>query len=321
MDPEEKNEAHKDFGKVVDALHTKQKLPSLRTYQGDMAEFIKEKNESVVSIALKERKGQEEKQKAEEIKTSTTAEPVRKKGGLRQNLSAIVLSLFLTVLGAAAVYFVFTTLTEEPFRETVIEGKLISYNNLVALSGVTPDSLGAAIADVPPGAGINLIEVTGTNGTSLNSAKVFFEFLGVTLPPTLARTLQEDYAIGTIHENGEPTKFVIITVSDFGRAFSAMLEWEETMERDLSFLTWQPASVSTTTEETVVNEEAPAPADEWPYSWKDIIVRNKDTRGLVNEKGKSKIAYSFLDRNTILIVDDISAVGKLLSAYVSHVVR
>ena len=47
MDPEEKKDSPNDFGRVIDALHSKQKLPSLRTYQGDMAEFIKSKDESV----------------------------------------------------------------------------------------------------------------------------------------------------------------------------------------------------------------------------------------------------------------------------------
>ena len=54
MDSENKDKSN-EFGRVIDALHSKQKLPSLRTYQGDMAEFIKSKNESVISIAVKEK--------------------------------------------------------------------------------------------------------------------------------------------------------------------------------------------------------------------------------------------------------------------------
>jgi len=68
MDPENKEktgsnegigQVPKEFGQVIDTLHSKQKIPSLRTYQGDMAEFIKEKNESVFSIAAKEKKRKE----------------------------------------------------------------------------------------------------------------------------------------------------------------------------------------------------------------------------------------------------------------------
>ena len=63
MDPEKKEEVNK-FGKVIDLLHNKTKLPSLRTYQGDMAEFIKNKDESIVSIVVKEKEKEErEKEK------------------------------------------------------------------------------------------------------------------------------------------------------------------------------------------------------------------------------------------------------------------
>lgn len=320
MDPEKKNEAGKDFGKVVEALRTKQKLPSLRTYQGDMAEFIKEKNESVVSIALKEKKGKEKKQKAEEVKTQTAAEPVRRKGGLRQNLPVVVLSLLLTALGAGAVYFVFQTLSGQSPDEAVIEDRLISYNNLVTLSPLTRESLQAAMANVSLAEGISLMAMPGANGTEL-TVKEFFGLLQVVPPSTLSRTLQADYAVGTLSENGTAAKFVIITVSDFGRAFSAMLEWEANLESDLSFLSWKPLNpVATSTEEAALGTEVVS-QEEGPYAWKDVIVRNKDVRALVNERGESKIAYSFLDKNTILIVDDLSAVGKLLSVYVSHVVR
>lgn len=53
----------KKRSKLRDLLHNKNKLPSLRTYQGDVAEFIKEKNHSTISIAVeeKERKEKEER--------------------------------------------------------------------------------------------------------------------------------------------------------------------------------------------------------------------------------------------------------------------
>jgi hypothetical protein len=49
-----------------------------------------------------------------------------------------------------------------------------------------------------------------------------------------------------------------------------------------------------------------------------MIIKNKDTRGFVNEKGKSKIAYTFLDKNTILITNNISVIGDISSIYASR---
>ena len=54
MEKEENIKNNDDFGKMVEMLHNKSKLSSLRTYQGDTAEFIRSKNESVISIATKE---------------------------------------------------------------------------------------------------------------------------------------------------------------------------------------------------------------------------------------------------------------------------
>jgi len=66
MDEEKKGGNPNKFGKIIDTLHNQQKLPSLRTYQGDMAEFIKEKNESVVSITVKAKEKKERIEKEEE---------------------------------------------------------------------------------------------------------------------------------------------------------------------------------------------------------------------------------------------------------------
>ena len=56
MNSEKKEgEVPDNFGKVVEELHNKQKLSALRTYQGDMAQFIREKDESVISVKLKEK--------------------------------------------------------------------------------------------------------------------------------------------------------------------------------------------------------------------------------------------------------------------------
>jgi predicted RNase H-related nuclease YkuK (DUF458 family) len=39
---ENQEDSSNDFGRVIDSLHNKSKLSSLRTYQGDVAEYIKE---------------------------------------------------------------------------------------------------------------------------------------------------------------------------------------------------------------------------------------------------------------------------------------
>jgi hypothetical protein len=304
MDPEKKEDSN-GFGKVIDALHSKQKLPSLRTYQGDMAEFIKSKNESVISIAVKTKERKEEKieEKKEEIKEEIKKEerethPKRDTKSFQLNFNMITLSLILIFAGGVVLFYVFQALQKEPVAPVVVEEKVIPYNNLITLANITNQNLGEELGRLSPSNGINVIKISDTSGLSFQKAKDFLNFLGVSLPATLERTLKDEYVVGMFYQNNQNSLFFIITVDDFGGAFAGMLDWEGNMEKDLSFL-----NTATSTE---------------VFAWKDIIIKNKDTRGLANDKNIAKIAYTFLDKNTILITNNISVIGDISSAYASR---
>jgi hypothetical protein len=142
------------------------------------------------------------------------------------------------------------------------------------------------------------LKVSTTGDTVVEKAKDFFNLLDISLPGALSRTLKDQYAVGVISQNSGTSPFLIITVNDFGNAFSSMLDWETNMEKDLSF-------ISTATSTDI-------------FAWKDIIVKNKDTRGLVNKYNQAKIVYTFLDKNTILITNSLVAIGEISSAYASR---
>jgi hypothetical protein len=212
-----------------------------------------------------------------------------------------LLSLLLIGGGVLAYFYVFKIVKEPPVNNVVIKEEIIPYNNLITLANVTNATLGPELTKLSPPGGINLVKISDTNGLSFEKARDFFNFLKISLPPTLERTLKDQYVVGIISQDQENSYFMVITVNDFGQAFSAMLDWEGNMAKDLSFLN---AETSTSTEGV--------------FSWKDIIVKNKDTRGLVNEKDQSKIAYTFLDKNTILIINNISAIAEISSVYASR---
>ncbi len=295
MDSENKEDNSKDFGKVIDILHSKQKLPSLRTYQGDMAEFIKEKNESVISIAVKEKEEKEEKKK-DNIhlipKTSSNKE------GLQVNMTILLSSILLLAGGAVAVMYIFDFLKKEPVSQVVTKTEIIPYNNLITLANLINKNLGTEIAKLSPTNGISILKISDADGFPLPKAKNLFSFLSASLPPTLERTLKDEYAVGIISQNNQTSYFLIISVNDFGRAFSGMLEWEKSMENDLSFL-----NIATST---------------GVFEWKDLIIKNKDTRALANPKNQAKMAYTFLDKNTILITNNLWTIGEMSSIYTSR---
>jgi hypothetical protein len=344
MYPEKTEDTENKFGKVIDILHSKQKLPSLRTYQGDMAQFIKDKNESVMTVALKEKKRREERE--EQAKTEgqgglenqemTEAKPK----SLRTNIIIIFLSFLLLGLGVLASFYIFNFLKKEPESEVVIKQEIIPYNNLISLPDISKDNIGKKLADISLANGINVIEITDADGLPLKTSGDLLNFLKIFPPSSLKRILKDDYMVGAIFKNGQSRPFIVLTVNDFGGAFSAMLEWEKKMGEDLAFLSFKKeivtipieipsnttivatssASATTTKKNATTTASASTPEKVETFNWKDIVIKNKDTRGLVNEEGQSKIAYTFLDKNTILIVGDLEIIGEVSSAYVSRAV-
>lgn len=327
----EPGKAPADFGKVVDTLHNKSKLQSLRTYQGDMAEYIKDKNESVVSVALKEKERREEREEKvqEEIKNSPEAKQAKQegvKGGLQMNLKMIILSFVLIVGGGSLTYYIWNTLTNEPVPKVVVtEGeKIITYNNTLSISNFKPSDFGLELNKLPISNGVSVINISDTSGVPIKTSKEFIKFLEISVPPTLERTLKEEYVLGVNSVEGKNYYFLILTVNDFGRAFSGLLEWEEDMLSDLSFLNYKPEIVpfvpsyvaTTTATSTVVIPKIFAP--DTTYRWRDLIVKNKDTRGFANDRGVADLAYTFLDKNTILITNSLPSIADLSQLFLSR---
>jgi hypothetical protein len=336
MDPENKEKSpEENFGKVIETLHNKSKLSSLRTYQGDMAEFIKSKNESVFSITLKEKERKEEKIKEEkrreikiepkiEIKTEAQEAKVEKRvepkiepkiekkevekkvvnKNVRTNITIAFVSLILVVLGVLAFLFVFKFVKTEPVSNVVVEAEIIPYNSVVNLTEVTNENFGQKLGELSFTGGLSIVKISDNSGVQIKKTADLFNFLKLSPPGALIRTFGNKYMVGVISQDEKIYPFIAITINDFGSAFSAMLDWEGNMEKDLYFL-GTSTSTATTTESFV---------------WKDLIIKNKDARGLINQKGQAKIVYTFLDKNTILITNSTDAIGEISALYASRAV-
>jgi hypothetical protein len=171
-------------------------------------------------------------------------------------------------------------------------------------------------------------------GTTTESAALplegFMELIGSRAPGRLTRTLGPEMMLGAI--GNEP--FFLTTHASYENAFAGMLEWEQQMADDLSFLTYAPPkrpaffdpsllpSATTTspafgtstaggafatTSATGTPPIALPPSSEpavLPATWKDVVVRNIDARALLrDEDGEVLLLYSFLRDGTLLIAN------------------
>jgi hypothetical protein len=204
--------------KLAEYLHNKSPLSSLRTYHGDMAEFIKEKNESVISIATKEKERRDEKRSKEE-KLGTVMPTQRKKqskDGFQINFTILLSSLVLIAGGAVTFFYVFDAVIRAPQGKVEIKEEIIPYNNSVTLANTTPSSLGSELSKLPPSNGISIIKISDTNGKTVGNAKDFFNFMKIAPPATLWRTMGSKYAIGITY-NDELVKTLLIKYYRFGQ--------------------------------------------------------------------------------------------------------
>lgn len=378
---ENKNgEVPKEFGNVIDALHQKRKLSSLRTYQGDVAEFIKEKNESTISIALKEKEREEKIQK--ELYINPRSENQNKSSS---GLAIFFGSLILIIFGVFAFYYAFQYVKKDPVVPVIVEESIIPYKSNVSLSISGPD-IAQKISRFSLSAteGVTIFKISDQNGKIINRSKDLFYISEIDIPNNLERIIKDNYVLGVYNDGKKTSPFLIVSIDDFTRGFAAMLEWEKRIPLDLSFLengeNWNfvesknqsldfkqnvaTSSVSatstattssivatssnifasttiststniststkeniatttkkisengaTTTSTTTIIVTPPMKPEVW--SWKDLIVKNKDTRALVNDKEEVKISYTFLDKNTILITNSLSTIGDLSIIYTS----
>ena len=300
MENEENKKENSDkLEHIIDILHKDTKLPTLRTYQGDMAEYIKDKNESVISVAVKE-KQREEKRTTEKNRADAFSKPHQ--SNFQINFTAIFLSLALLGGGGLAILYVWSFITKPSTTQTIIDTSIIPYNNMVTLANITKESLSGELTKIATNDGVSVAKISNDQGQLLGRMTDFFDLLEIPKTISIRNTLKNEFDVGTFKQKDSVSLFMIISIEDFGRGFASMLEWEPSMLNDLSFLNT----------DSILSEES--------FNWKDSIIKNKDVRALINNKGNSQLAYTFLDKNIILITNNISIIADLSAIYASRAV-
>ena len=136
---------------------------------------------------------------------------------------------------------------------------------------------------------------TSSSGKRSISAKEFIEQLAPNIPGRLARTLEDTYTFG-IHKQNTQEAFLMVRTTFFENAFAGMLEWEASMDTDLSPL-FGPA---TSRAEAATNTRTAG-----RRGFRDQVIQNKDTRVLLDHNDNIALLYSFVDRETLIITTNI----------------
>lgn len=312
--------------KLAGSLHREGLIPNLRTYQGDVARFIRSKDQTLSDIALKEhQKKQEEKQeqqKEEErgaILEERQIEQVaprqsRSFSEIPKNLLIYLVSLCLIVgAGATLWYLISWNQNNKPVN---IEGarSIISANKTVVLDSTSlsresaKTAFGSMRASADYKSGITAVVVSDADTKTVIVAGDFVDALTLNVPSALRRSLGEEFMMGLYGDNFVQSFFLILKVKDYGIAYRDMLSWEPDLVADFEPMLKKDFTASTGSPQA-------------EFVFKDLIVKNKDTRAaLLNPStggGEPRLLYTFLDKQTVLITETEAALKGILDAYVA----
>jgi hypothetical protein len=207
-------------------------LAGIHTYQNDIAQTIKEKDISVIDIALSEHAS----------KQPLTKVDVKKNAFL---LPIILLLIFGTVVAFLIIFLVKSRLdnTATPLetKSRIISTEqeiLIPYTGLEPLNSLM---LNASASSTPRTGSLLRYTFTDERSTSTAGKNIPIpvdDFITAfpTMPSHFARSLTADYLIGQHFQELSQDSYIILKTGSYEAALSGLLEWEKTMAGDIATL-------------------------------------------------------------------------------------
>lgn len=319
MAPETKTEiksTHIAQGKTGNPLATAQTGAShmtirpLKTYRGDAEEAIERQKESITSIALREQK-KRAVEKSSEIPPKISPE--------NQKRILIITAITIGVLAVGGGIFALVRSGNFSFTGTLPGDTVVVKNNTATPSLIPPryerevdvttnTSKGALAGIVAEETGKGQEAGSITNvfltqvrsqalqtvgaGKEIVSAGTFLSTFFTDAPDALKRSLDNNFMLGIYYDTAQKGHaFLVFKTNSFETSFAGMLAWEKTLPQDLGVLIG---------------------SKEGTGGFKDLVIRNKDTRALLDRGRDPVLLYSFIDRNTILVAPDKETFGSIL---------
>ena len=315
----------------------------VRTYQSDIADTVRTKKVSVTQMALAEQKRAERLQQGE-VATALDIHPHH----YLRNILITLGGIFVLILAGAG-YITYMRLTSDtsvgPTQEVHLEKEallIVTGQEKLTLASPRRTPLVTQLTHTRENTALGVgalhdvffvqtvvDEITEDEFEAVISAETFVRALQTRASESFIRSLSEEFMIGLY--GGDPTElFLMFKTEQFDAAFAGMLDWEEQMADDLSFLTkaveppapvvvTPPVSVATTSTSTATSTMTstttptttpaiiPIEEPEAPTTFVDQIVKNRDTRVLYDAYGNVRSMYSFPNSDTLIITGSLQA--------------
>lgn len=318
---------------IMDALANAKKdgddVQTVRTYQSDIANTIKNDNVSMIKVALSEKKRQERRGSMD-----NTLEENNK------NLYLVIAAIiaFIVIAGLIAGYiFLQSQNKAEVAQQEQQKVQPLLYTEVVSVLNIDEININdltkliekdrEAVMDLGSMKSIVLTAGSSTSERQITSEELF-NLLNTRAPDGLVRSLNPNFLLGVYAYNTREM-FLVFNVSSYDSAFAGMLEWEPNIESDIGDLfinkrdqisrnitslsntqsgfNLNTSSTSAINLQGVSSTSTSSTTNDSPFGvfsqrkFIDKIVSNKDARVLVDSNGKQAMLYTFLDKQTLVI--------------------
>jgi hypothetical protein len=255
-------------------------VPTVKTFQNDVASSIRTGKQSMVTIALakKRRENEGETLTAREEPASHTL------------LYAMIGMIVLIIAVGGSVFFItqkagqsdiptFNTPTTTPSNLIVASTVADKDKTVVTIADPTTalsQIQDAFISDTEPGI---FREIVPTADGARISTATFFQMWAVHMSSSLARILGSEYAIGA-YGLAEDSPYVVFSVTSTDRAIAGLLAWEPTLMQDFASLTGKNLAGGTFTDKLIDGVQVRASSGliyTFPLNGKVIMTTNENT--------------------------------------------
>jgi len=296
-------ESSEDNSSVVVPLHT---------LKNDFQDIVREKKISLVRAAALE---QDKKRTTERFAASYT-----RTSRDRRTFNVVFTTVLLVILGSAALLGVAVIMRERSGVSMPLSDASLLFAEAsfpLPLQDLSPLNVKSVLVQLRSRGGATLGSITRIVPTISTTGELpvtpesveerpatleeFLLSLGVNMSPELIRALGTEFFFG-IHTVDKNVPLFVIPVTSFERAFAGMLEWEATMNTDLS-------PVFTPVPETILGADGLLAS----RRFEDVIIRNYDVRALKDDAEAIHLYYAFPTRYILVIAESPYSFAEVLS--------
>ncbi|MBI5045572.1 MAG: hypothetical protein HZC14_01030 [Candidatus Niyogibacteria bacterium] len=275
-------------------------IPAIRTYSGDVQEYIQKKGTSYINAMAQAAR---RKQSSNSISEDLAPKPY-----LKIILGGGAAILLTTIIAVGTYFWFFAKKPTESAQTPRPPQALIraDHENIIFWEAGNAQNILTALQNAlakPQISGeFTYLPAKKTENKQekfLSSAELL-KNAGIKTPQDLIDNLAGFPTFGAIDALGRNETVFLSPISDYERAFAAMLRWEPAILADYQSLLPQDKDLNT-----------------GKITFEDVVIKNNDARALKNIENEIVLAYTIFNRKILIIASSKTALEQVLERLIS----